>query len=127
MIARRGPGSAPGGPNRAAVQALTCLQPKLRHPLRAAQPPVVRRCAAQGVGWRPHSADGAALGPASPAAGCTASRRPCTRPLPPALPPHPAEPNNGHHMFRVQNTVSVRDKDVRVKITDLAREERGAC
>lgn len=30
-------------------------------------------------------------------------------------------------MFRVQNTVSVRDKDVRVKITDLAREERGAC
>jgi hypothetical protein len=30
----------------------------------------------------------------------------------------------GHHVLRVQNTVQVRDKDVKVKITDLAREER---
>lgn len=30
----------------------------------------------------------------------------------------------GHHVMRVQNTVQVRDKDVKVKITDLAREER---
>ncbi|PRW56481.1 outer envelope pore chloroplastic-like [Chlorella sorokiniana] len=30
----------------------------------------------------------------------------------------------GHHLLRVQNTVQVRDKDVKVKITDLAFEER---
>ncbi|PSC72530.1 DEAD-box ATP-dependent RNA helicase chloroplastic isoform B [Micractinium conductrix] len=34
------------------------------------------------------------------------------------------EPANGHHLFRVQRTVQVRDKDIAVKITDIAREER---
>jgi len=34
------------------------------------------------------------------------------------------EPNSGHHLLRVQRTVTVRDKDVHVKITDLARAER---
>lgn len=33
----------------------------------------------------------------------------------------------GHHLFRTNHTVSVRDKDVRVKLTDIAGDERGAC
>lgn len=34
------------------------------------------------------------------------------------------EPNNGHHMLRVQRTLTVRDKDIDIKLTDLARAER---
>ncbi|KAL4443479.1 hypothetical protein ABPG75_011216 [Micractinium tetrahymenae] len=34
------------------------------------------------------------------------------------------EPGNGHHILRVQRSVTVRDKDVRVKITDMAGAER---
>jgi len=34
------------------------------------------------------------------------------------------EPNNGHHLFRTNHTLSVRDKAVNVKITDIARGER---
>lgn len=34
------------------------------------------------------------------------------------------EPGNGHHILRVQRGVTVRDKDVQVKITDMAGKER---